>query len=100
MHPEGGPPAALPFGGRTFSPAADGARLATLLAAVWGLMRDGRWRTLGEIQESIGRGSEASISARLRDLRKAEFKAIYPCQDVERRRRGPAGNGLYEYRVS
>ena len=55
------------------------------------LMNDGAWRTLAEIQ-SVVQGSEAGVSARLRDLRKPQ----YGCAKVERRiRKGR----LREYRV-
>lgn len=83
------------FDGDTFSQEHDGARLATLLEAVKDLMSDGQWRTLAEIQGTLGRGTEASISARLRDLRKPKFGA----HETERQRRGDPGDGLWEYRV-
>jgi hypothetical protein len=58
---------------------------------------DGAWNTLQEIQGVIfflyeKRDPEASISARLRDLRKAGLT-------VERRRRGDPRAGIHEYRV-
>ena len=81
----------LPFDGETFDAAHDGARLTTLLDAVRSLMADGRWRTLAEIVVVTG-GSEAGISARLRDLRKTAFGG----HTVERRYRG---DGLWEYRL-
>jgi hypothetical protein len=55
-------------------------------------MADGRWRTLGEIQAACG-GSEAAVSARLRDLRKVRHQSHI----VERRR---VAGGLWEYRVT
>ena len=64
------------------------------LSAVLDLMRDGRWRTLYEIQKATGEGSEAAISARLRDLRKARFGGY----QVNRRRRGDGGT--FEYQVA
>ena len=57
-------------------------------------MRDGAWRTLDEISVAVG-APPASVSARLRDLRKEKFGAHL----VERRSRGERGRGLYEYRV-
>lgn len=57
------------FHGETFDPARDGARLTAHLQRVRDLMADGRWRTLAEIAAAAG-CSEASASARLRDLRK------------------------------
>lgn len=58
-------------------------------------MNDGKWRTLSEISALTGDG-EASISARLRDLRKDEFGGL----NVDRRRRGDESRGLFEYRVT
>ena len=78
--------------GDTFDAALDGSRLNTQLARVTELMRDGTWRTLAEIQRVVG-GSEASVSARLRDLRKPRFGAW----TVGRRR--VAALGLWEYRL-
>jgi len=83
------------FDGDTFDLKKDGPRLSTMLDKVYHLMKDGRWRTLSEIRKVTG-GSEAGISARLRDLRKEKFQAKYPTIEVERRRRA---GGLYEYRA-
>jgi hypothetical protein len=86
---------ALPlFDGRTYSPAKDGKRLATQLHRVRALMADGQWRTLGDIQEYLGEGSQTGISARLRDLRKGHNGG---CQVERRRAAGSAGT--WEYRV-
>ena len=78
------------FDGPDLEPA-DHQRLARQLALVLALMRDGRWRTLREIAELTG-APEASVSARLRDLRKPA-KGGYT---VERRR---VTQGLYAYRL-
>jgi hypothetical protein len=59
------------------------------------LMRDGKWRTLREITEAIGGGSEAGVSARLRDFRKRSFGGHV----VNRRRRGAGSAGVFEYQV-
>lgn len=67
-------------------------RLARQLDQVRNAMTDQEWKTLGEIQRITG-FPQASISARLRDLRKARFGAFI----VERRRAGPIGT--FEYRV-
>ena len=85
----------LRFGGKTYDPALDEDRLRTLLGRVYQTMSDGRWRTLKEIQ-SVAGGSEAGISARLRDLRKPRFGSY----DVQRRRRGDPKGGLWEYRIA
>ena len=78
------------FGGETFSPELDGQRLARQLQSVWFLMRDGEWRTLDRIA-TVLEFPEASVSARLRDLRKRGLT-------VERRRVTTTA-GLWEYRV-
>jgi hypothetical protein len=81
------------FDGRTYDPPLDKARLVTMLDRVRTLMGDAKWRTLSEITAAVG-GSEAGVSARLRDLRKPRFGA----HAVYRRRRA-GHNGLWEYRV-
>lgn len=58
------------FDGASYSPELDATRLITQFTRVRALMLDGKWRTLSEIHREVG-GSEAGISARLRDLRKA-----------------------------
>lgn len=77
----------------TYSGDLDGARLTSQLDAVLALMQDGTWRTLGEIRAAIGRGSEAGLSARLREIRASRRG------QVERRRRGDPKQGLWEYRL-
>lgn len=72
--------------------ALDAARLGRQLEAVRSLMLDGRWRTLGEVSAATG-APEASVSARLRDLRKPRNGAF----SVDRRRRTA---GTWEYRVN
>ena len=72
----------------------DTPRLTTLLDRVRFVMSDEGWRTLQEIRARAG-GSEAGVSARLRDLRKEKFGGYR----VERRRRGEHARGLHEYRV-
>lgn len=54
--------------GKTYSPTRDGKRLAGLLQRVQAFMADSQWHTLGEVQAACG-GTEASCSARLRQLR-------------------------------
>lgn len=72
---------------------ADTVRLGGQLAKVFALMKDGKFRTLEHISILTG-ASEAGVSARLRDLRKAKFGG----HTVERRR-VRAGAAQYEYRV-
>jgi DNA-binding Lrp family transcriptional regulator len=75
----------------THSISTDGERLSAQLVRVRALMADHRWRTLAEIADAVA-GSEAGVSARLRELRKLKFGGF----TVERRR---VSLGLYEYRV-
>lgn len=67
-------------------------RLASLLKRVYGVMSDGHWRTLSDIAHEARAGSEASVSARLRDLRKPRFGG----HTIERQL---VGDGLYAYRM-
>lgn len=82
----------LPFGGKTFNAELDGARLTSHLQKVYDLMKDGKWRTLKTISITVG-CSEASASARLRDLRKPWAGQ----NKVERKR--IKETGLWMYRV-
>lgn len=75
--------------GATFVEARDGKRLAKQKTAVRDVMLDGEWRTLGLIAQITG-APEASVSARLRDLRKAGYL-------VERKY---VARGLHQYRVT
>jgi hypothetical protein len=72
--------------------AADKKRLDTLQGRVEALMSDGQWRTLREIADAA-RGGEASVSARLREIRAKGG-------DFELRARGNRADGLFEYRVT
>lgn len=80
------------FDGSTYDAALDGDRLGKQMEAVFKLMADCEWRTLAEI-EAATRYPQASISARLRDLRKPRFGGYV----VNRRRRGEGKRGLFEY---
>ncbi len=80
------------FDGKTYNPGRDYVRLNGQLKKVFELMKDGNWRQLDWIHRAVG-GSEASISARLRDLRKPKYGA----HTVERRH---IRNGLFEYRLT
>lgn len=62
--------------GWTFDPAKDHKRLTTAMGRVMALMSDGQERTLSEIAH-LAKTSEAGASARLRDARKAKFRAEY-----------------------
>jgi hypothetical protein len=83
------------FSGETFDSVLDTVRLSRQAQLVFDLMRDGEWRTLQEITSAIGCGSEAGVSARLRDFRKLKFGAFV----VDRRRRGAGEDGLWEYQL-
>jgi hypothetical protein len=68
------------FGGKTYNESRDRIRLTGQLLRTWTVISDGQWRTLAQIAKETsalradgGRDSEAAISARLRDFRKARF---------------------------
>ena len=79
------------FDGITFDEAQDGPRLTTQLDRVRELMSDGRWHSLRWLADAVG-GSEAGVSARIRDLRKVRFGA----RTVDRKR---IDGGLWVYRL-
>jgi len=84
----------LDHDGRTYRPGLDRARLNAQQMRVYRVMQDRVWRTLAELSALTG-DPEASVSARLRDLRKERFGA----HQIDRRRRGDAKRGLHEYRI-
>jgi hypothetical protein len=71
--------------------ARDQVRLTGQLFNVKQVLSDNRWHTLSEIAQRIG-GSEAGISARIRDMRKPKFGN----HTVDRRH---VKDGLWEYRL-
>ena len=73
--------------------ASDAVRLSGQLERVRNQMADGRWYTLSCLSVLVN-GSEAGISARLRDMRKPRFGS----HTIERERVAP-GSGLYRYRL-
>ena len=77
------------FLGETFDRKRDGARLNAQERRVFECMRDGEWRGLRDIAALTG-DPEASVSARLRGLRKDGHK-------VEREY---AGCGLWQYKLT
>jgi hypothetical protein len=85
------PPVERAFDGDTYEPDRDHERLSGQLQRVYELMRDEHWRTLEAISRNTG-GTEASVSARLRDLRKDKYGAHV----VERRH---VVGGLWEYKM-
>lgn len=80
------------FDGSTYEPARDYARLSGQLLQVKQVLSDRKWHTLSEIAQRIG-GSEAGISARIRDLRKPKFGN----HKIDRQH---IGGGLWRYRIA
>jgi hypothetical protein len=79
------------FGGETYDPDRDGPRLRRQLQRVIRCMQDGEWRTLDQISRATG-DPPASVSARLRDLRKPQFGS----HEVDREY---VSRGLWRYRL-
>ena len=83
------------FGGVTYDAALDSNRLTGQLSRVFEAMKGGEWMTIQEVQAIAG-GSEAGVSARIRDFRKLACGGY----QVDRRRRGEASRGVWEYKLS
>lgn len=81
------------FDGSTYDPDLDWARLTKQLDRVRAYMLSSGWRSLREIELALGH-PQASISARLRDLRKEKFGGY----TVKHRRR-TGTDGEWEYLV-
>ena len=79
------------FDGRTYVAELDHTRLTTQLARVKDVLSDGKWYSLGQLS-LLANGPEASIGARLRDLRKARFGG----HTVDRKR---SSRGYFLYRL-
>ena len=79
------------FDGATYEPERDKVRLSGQLVAVKQILSDRRWHTISEIAQRIG-GSEAGVSARIRDLKKERFGR----HRIEKRY---VSNGLWRYRM-
>lgn len=77
--------------GFTYEAAFDCDRLNHQQRAVYDVMRDGSWHTLGELANRLG-FPEASVSARCRDLRKPRFGGF----TVNRKR---ISRGLFAYQL-
>ena len=82
--------------GWTFNPSKDHKRLTTAMDRVMALMSDGQERTLSEIAR-LAKTSESGASARLRDIRKAKFRAVYGNWNMIAKR---IEGGLYVYRLT
>lgn len=80
--------------GETYVAEFDYNRLNGQQRAVFEALRRGGWWTLAEIGEATGH-PEASVSARIRDLRKPQYGGL----EVHRRHRGAPADGLYEYQL-
>ena len=80
------------FDGRTFVQSRDGERLGAQMAAVLETMRDGDWWTLTALSAVTG-APEASVSARIRDLKKERFGGHVIEREYVRR-------GLHRYRLA
>jgi hypothetical protein len=81
----------LHFDGDTYEPARDEARLSGQYKRVFDHMKGGGWWTLARIGEITG-DTTASVSARLRDMRKERFGG----HTVER---CYTGDGVWIYRL-
>ena len=81
------------FDGITYDRERDHARLGRQLRAVRDLMLDGKWRTLSDIEWALTPAANAaSVSARLRDLRKPQYGGY----TVDRRY---VERGIWAYRL-
>jgi len=82
----------MTFDGAAYDALRDGDRLRSQLATVRRAMSDNEWHTLLYLTTFTG-APEASVSARLRDLRKEKFGGHV----IERRH---VYQGLWEYRMA
>lgn len=83
------------FNGSDYEPELDDIRLAGQMLRIWCLMKDEKWRTLGDIEEATG-DPQASISAQLRHLRKKRFGEHTV---LKQRVLGKEKSGLFEYQL-
>lgn len=84
------------FDGDDYTHDRDYIRLSTQLDRVYKVVSDGKWYTLSEIASKTN-SPEASVSAQLRNLRKAKFKEQYG-DDYDIVREHVSG-GLYRYQM-
>lgn len=85
------PPPPLAFDGQTYNPRRDFSRLNAQAKRVAEIIDDGKWHTLADISRVTG-DPEASVSARLRDLRKEQNGGFIVEREHVRR-------GLWRYRL-
>ncbi len=89
----------MSFSGAEYVPDWDEKRLKSGLGKIFFIMRDGKYRTLDEIEKELkivdenSRTGQASISAQLRNLKKKDFGEHI----LNKRRVGDERNGLFEY---
>src|SRR3954464_10522588 len=79
--------------GNTFNHDFDYDRLNKQARAVYNVLSDNEWHTLAELEEATEH-PQASISARIRDLRKQKFG-----KHIVLRRRAAFGGGTWEYQL-
>ena len=84
-------PDKLRFDGSDYDPQRDNKRLGNQLTKIFELMKDGKFRTLDEINR-ITCEPQASISAQLRHLKKVRFGSHTLNKKY-------LGNGLYTYQL-
>lgn len=82
------------FDGSDIDSEKDNLRLAGQLKVIYDLVKDGKYRTLREIEDQTNY-PQSSISAQLRNLRKERYGSF----NIEKRSRGDRENGLFEYRI-
>lgn len=81
----------MQFNGSDYVPGRDNGRLNVQYLRVFNLMRDRKWRSLGDIARLTG-DPEASVSAQLRHMRKERFGGHTVNKDYQ-------GEGLYLYQL-
>ena len=84
-------PATARFNGPEYVKERDNPRLTGQIKRIYDLMKDGRWRTLAQIEHAT-LDNQASISAQLRHLRKERFGG----HTVNRRH---VAGGLFQYQL-
>tara|TARA_Y100000310_G_scaffold329912_1_gene400602 strand:+ start:693 stop:1232 length:540 start_codon:yes stop_codon:yes gene_type:complete len=83
------------FDGSDYVPDRDDARLTGQLLRVFEFLKNGKWRTLSQIEFHTG-DPQASISAQIRHLRKERFGSY----DLQRRLHPHRSRRTYQYRLS
>ncbi len=83
------------FDGGTYSTPVDNKRLGRQAVKIFNYMKDNGWQTLDKIARATNE-PQPSISAQLRNFRKAKFQPVNAMYEVDRRH---VGNGLWEYKL-